>query len=107
LLSDVTLTLSCGRRYGLIGRNGAGKTTLMNTFARYEHSALRMLKVLLVDQHVEGDDDSAIQWCLRQDVERSMLMEEEQVLSRYLQFNPDSGDKVRLVDHIVLDAFAS
>ena len=61
LLSDVTLTLSCHRRYGLIGRNGAGKTTLMNSFAKYQHSALKMLKVLLVDQHVEGDEDSAIQ----------------------------------------------
>ena len=91
LLSDVSLTLSCNRRYGLIGRNGSGKTTLMNSFARYQHKELRMLKVLLVDQHVEGDDDSAIQWCLRQDIERTMLMEEEKLLSQYLQYNPETA----------------
>jgi hypothetical protein len=28
------------------------------------------LRILLVEQHVEGDDDSALQWLLRADVER-------------------------------------
>ena len=57
-----------------------------------------MVKVLLVDQHVEGDDDCAIQWCLRSDVERTMLLEEERLLTQYLQYNPDTAtEPVRTV----------
>ncbi len=91
LLSDVSLTLASGRRYGLIGRNGSGKTTLLNSFQKYEYKELRMAKVLLVDQHVEGDDDNAVEWCLRSDIERTMLLEEEKLLSRYLQYNAETA----------------
>jgi ATP-binding cassette subfamily F protein 3 len=84
LLTDVSLVLSPGRRYGLIGRNGAGKSTLMRTLANYKLDGLSHLRILLVDQHVEGDDDSALQWLLRADVERVSLLEEEARLTHYL-----------------------
>eukprot|EP00602_Paraphysomonas_sp_CaronLab_P003067 CAMPEP_0185033886 /NCGR_PEP_ID=MMETSP1103-20130426/23279_1 /TAXON_ID=36769 /ORGANISM="Paraphysomonas bandaiensis, Strain Caron Lab Isolate" /LENGTH=757 /DNA_ID=CAMNT_0027570319 /DNA_START=75 /DNA_END=2348 /DNA_ORIENTATION=+ len=77
LLSDVSLTLSWGRRYGLIGRNGAGKTTLMRSLACYALPGLDHLKILLVEQHVEGDDDTPMQWLLRADVERTSLLQDE------------------------------
>jgi hypothetical protein len=35
------------------------------------------LKILLVEQHVEGDEDTALQWLLRADVERTSLIEDE------------------------------
>lgn len=69
LLADASLVLSSRRRYGLIGKNGAGKTTLMTYLAKYKLDGLMHLRILLVDQHVEGDQDSALQWVLRADVE--------------------------------------
>lgn len=92
LLSDVSMTLVSGHRYGLIGRNGAGKTTLMNHLARYKNEELSMLRVLLVDQHMEGDDQNAIEWCLRNDVERTLLLEEEQILTKHIQYEQQTGD---------------
>lgn len=61
LLSDASMSLSHGHRYGLIGRNGAGKTTLMRALATYALPGLDHLKVMLVEQHVEGDDDTPMQ----------------------------------------------
>lgn len=61
LFSDISLYLNYGGRYGLIGRNGAGKTTLMRALATYSLPGLDHLKILLVDQHVEGDEETPIQ----------------------------------------------
>jgi hypothetical protein len=53
-----------------------GKSTLMRALAGYRLEGLQHLRILLVDQHVEGDDDSPLQWLLRADVERTALLEE-------------------------------
>ena len=56
----------------------------MRALANYKFDGLMHLKILLVDQHIEGDDDSALHWLLRADVERTALLEEEARLSLYL-----------------------
>jgi ATPase subunit of ABC transporter with duplicated ATPase domains len=61
-----------------------GKSTLMKMLANYKLPGLMHLRILLVDQHVEGDDESALQWVLRADVERTALLEEEQKLVMYM-----------------------
>ncbi len=84
LLSDVSLTLAPTRKYGLIGKNGAGKSTLMRYLANYMHVGLEHLRILLVDQHVEGDEQSPLEWVLRADVERTSLLEAEAKISSVL-----------------------
>lgn len=56
----------------------------MKALANYKLDGLQHLRILLVDQHVEGDDDSAMLWLLRADVERSFLLQEEKKLSTFL-----------------------
>lgn len=84
ILEDASLLLVAGRRYGLIGLNGAGKSTLMRAVAGYKLEGLGHLRILLVDQHVEGDAETPLQWLLRADVERTSLLEEEALLSSHL-----------------------
>lgn len=84
LLSDASLTLAPGHRYGLIGKNGAGKSTLMRAIAHYKLPNLNHLKILLVDQHVEGDEFSPLEWVLKADVERVSLLEDEKKLTHYM-----------------------
>lgn len=48
-------------RYGLIGLNGAGKSTLLRWIAGYKLEGLSNLKIMLVDQHVEGDEETPMQ----------------------------------------------
>lgn len=87
LLTDASLVLTPGHRYGLIGKNGAGKSTLLRSVAQYKLPGLQHLRILLVDQHVEGDDFTPLQWVLRADVERTSLLEEEAKLTKYLHHN--------------------
>ena len=57
---------------------------MIRTIANYKLAGLGHLRILLVDQHVEGDEDSALQWLLRADVERTSLLEDEARLTHYL-----------------------
>ena len=97
LLTDVPLILASGRRYGLVGRNGAGKSTLLRCLANYKVEGLMHLKILLVEQHVEGDDDTALEWLLRADVERTSLLEDEARLNAYLH---GSAEEQKLPDDL-------
>lgn len=97
LLTDASLKLSPGRRYGLIGRNGAGKSTLLNRIAGYRLDGLSHLRILLVDQHVEGNEQTPMQWVLNADVERTALLEEEALLTEHLHGNTKSALPTHLV----------
>lgn len=65
----------------------------MRMLANYKLPGLMHLRILLVDQHVEGDDESALQWVLRADVERTALLEEEQKLNMYLHGADDNTEE--------------
>ena len=49
----------------------------MKRLANYKMDGLMHLRILLVDQHVEGNELSAMEWVLRADVERTALLEDE------------------------------
>ncbi len=49
----------------------------MKRIANYKLDGLMHLRILLVDQHVEGNDQSALEWVLTADVERTSLLEDE------------------------------
>ena len=50
LLESTVLTVSQGRRYGLVGPNGKGKSTLLRMIARRQVPVPESLDVLLVEQ---------------------------------------------------------
>lgn len=52
ILSDTTLTLAFGRRYGLVGQNGIGKSTLLRALARRELPIPKHITILHVEQEV-------------------------------------------------------
>jgi ATP-binding cassette, subfamily F, member 3 len=68
----------------LIGKNGAGKSTLLRYLANYKLEGLTHLRILIVDQHVEGNDLSPMEWVLRADVERTSLLEDEARLNAFI-----------------------
>jgi ATP-binding cassette subfamily F protein 3 len=75
LLADASLTLTGGRRYGLMGRNGCGKTTLLTALAARELGGIgggipKNMSMLLVRQEIMGNDLSAVQSVLKSDVKR-------------------------------------
>lgn len=52
ILSDTTLTLAFGRRYGLVGQNGIGKSTLLRALSRREVAIPTHISILHVEQEV-------------------------------------------------------
>ena len=52
ILSDTTLTLAYGRRYGLVGQNGIGKSTLLRALSRRELAIPTHISILHVEQEV-------------------------------------------------------
>ena len=95
LLTDQEICLAPTRRYGLIGRNGAGKSTLMRAMSNYKLPNMSHLRILLVDQHIEGDEESPMQWLLRADVERTALLEEEANIQAYIHGTKKLPDEMK------------
>ena len=52
ILSDTSLTLAYGRRYGLVGQNGIGKSTLLRALSRRELAIPTHISILHVEQEV-------------------------------------------------------
>jgi len=52
ILTDTSLTLAYGRRYGLVGQNGIGKSTLLRALARRELAIPTHISILHVEQEV-------------------------------------------------------
>ena len=52
ILSDTSLTLAYGRRYGLVGQNGIGKSTLLRALSRRDVAIPTHISILHVEQEV-------------------------------------------------------
>jgi len=78
LIADSDFRIIHARRYGLIGRNGVGKTTLLRMIASYQIKGFPLyVKMMHVEQEVEGNDLNVIDFVMNADLERSMLLHEE------------------------------
>ena len=81
LLQNTNLTLSRGRRYGLMGRNGCGKTTFLTFLAQRKilNAVPKSMNMLLVRQEVIGNQWTAVETVLKSDVQRESI-------KRYIAF---------------------
>ncbi|KAI5303022.1 hypothetical protein KEM56_000121 [Ascosphaera pollenicola] len=84
ILTDTTLTLAYGHRYGLVGQNGIGKSTLLRALSRREVAIPTHISILHVEQEVRGDDTPALQAVLDADVWRKHLLREQDTIVRQL-----------------------
>lgn len=84
ILSDSTLTLAYGRRYGLVGQNGIGKSTLLRALSRREVNIPTHISILHVEQEITGDDTPALQAVLDADVWRKHLLKEQDKITAEL-----------------------
>lgn len=77
LLKNADLSLTFGRRYGLVGRNGLGKSTMLKMMSSRQLLIPNNLSILHVEQEVVGDDTIALQSVLESDTVRESLLKEE------------------------------
>ncbi|CAF9910529.1 MAG: hypothetical protein HETSPECPRED_010089 [Heterodermia speciosa] len=96
ILTDTTLTMAFGRRYGLVGQNGIGKSTLLRALSRRELAIPTHISILHVEQEITGDDTPALQAVLDADVWRKHLLAEQEKISKEL--SALEAERVSLAD---------
>ncbi|KAH7141300.1 P-loop containing nucleoside triphosphate hydrolase protein [Dactylonectria estremocensis] len=66
LITDGTLELSYGRRYGLLGENGCGKSTFLKAIAAREYPIPEHLDIYLLNEGAPPSDLGALEWVVRE-----------------------------------------
>lgn len=62
LVTDSTLELTYGRRYGLLGENGCGKSTLLKSIAAREYPIPEHVDIYLLNEGAPPSDLGALEW---------------------------------------------
>lgn len=66
LITDSTLELSYGRRYGLLGENGCGKSTLLKAIAAREYPIPDHIDIYLLNEGAPPSDLGALEWVVKE-----------------------------------------
>jgi len=66
LITDSTLELSFGRRYGLLGENGCGKSTLLKAIAAREFPIPEHIDIYLLNQGAPPSELGALEWVVKE-----------------------------------------
>lgn len=90
LFVNANLSITAGRRYGLVGPNGMGKTTLLTHIAARKLAIPPNIDILLCEQDVEANDEPAFEVVLKADKKRLHLLEEE---TRLIQLSEKGDDE--------------
>ena len=66
LITDSTLELNFGRRYGLLGENGCGKFTLLKSIATREFPIPEHIDIYLLNEGAPPTEFGALEWVVRE-----------------------------------------
>ena len=66
LITDTTLELNYGRRYGLLGENGCGKSTLLKAIDKREYPVPEHVDIYLLNEGAPPSDLGALDWVVRE-----------------------------------------
>jgi ATP-binding cassette, subfamily F, member 2 len=66
LITDTTLELSYGRRYGLLGENGCGKSTFLKAVDKREYPIPEHVDIYLLNEGAPPGDLGALEWVVKE-----------------------------------------
>lgn len=66
LVTDTTLELTYGRRYGLLGENGCGKSTLLKAIDKREFPVPEHVDIYLLNEGAPPSDLGALEWVVKE-----------------------------------------
>ncbi|KAI4151615.1 MAG: hypothetical protein LQ340_003407 [Diploschistes diacapsis] len=66
LITDATLELTYGRRYGLLGENGCGKSTLLKAIDKREFPVPEHVDIYLLNEGAPPSDLGALEWVVKE-----------------------------------------
>lgn len=99
LITDSTLELTLGRRYGLLGENGCGKSTLLKAIAAREYPIPEHVDIYLLNEGAPPSELGALEWVLKEaELEMDRL---DKLAERLLEEEgPESQVLMDLYDHM-------
>ena len=66
LITDATLELTLGRRYGLLGENGCGKSTLLKAIDKREFPIPEHVDIYLLNEGAPPSELGALEWVVKE-----------------------------------------
>ncbi|RMZ77856.1 hypothetical protein DV737_g4136, partial [Chaetothyriales sp. CBS 132003] len=66
LITDSTLEVNFGRRYGLLGENGCGKSTLLKAIDKREFPFPEHVDIYLLNEGAPPTEQGALEWVVKQ-----------------------------------------
>ena len=66
LITDTTLELNFGRRYGLLGENGCGKSTILKAIDKREYPIPEHIDIYLLNEGAPPSDLGALEWVVKE-----------------------------------------
>jgi ATP-binding cassette subfamily F protein 2 len=99
LLSDTTLELNYGNRYGLIGPNGSGKSTILECIAARELPIPKHLDIYLLSEECAPTGTSALATVV-EEVEKEIKRLEEEAERVLTEEGPESAYLMDLYERI-------
>ncbi|KAK5087639.1 ABC transporter ATP-binding protein arb1 [Exophiala xenobiotica] len=66
LITDSTLEVNFGRRYGLLGENGCGKSTLLKAIDKREYPFPEHVDIYLLNEGAPPTDRGALEWVVHE-----------------------------------------
>ncbi|KAL1860285.1 ABC transporter ATP-binding protein arb1 [Diaporthe australafricana] len=99
LITDSTLELNFGRRYGLLGENGCGKSTLLKAIAAREYPIPPHVDIYLLNEGAPPSDLGALEWVVKE-AENEMARLENTAEEILENDGPDSQVLMDLYDHM-------
>lgn len=82
LLTDSSLELNYGRRYGLLGPNGCGKSTMLRALGARDVPIPDHVDIYFLDREMAASDLTALESVMAVDEERQKLEQEAEVLAQ-------------------------
>jgi ATP-binding cassette subfamily F protein 2 len=99
LITDTTLELSYGRRYGLLGENGCGKSTLLKAIDAREYPIPEHVDIYLLNEGAPPTDLGALDWVVKE-AENEMTRLDTLAEKILEEQGPESTALLDLYDHI-------
>lgn len=66
LITDSTMELTYGRRYGLLGENGCGKSTLLKSIDKREYPIPEHIDIYLLNEGAPPSNLGALEWVVKE-----------------------------------------
>lgn len=84
LISDSTIEVNYGRRYGLLGENGCGKSTLLKAVDKREFPFPEHVDIYLLNEGAPPTDMGALEWVVKEAEKEVQRLDDlaEEILER-------------------------